>query len=162
MLATMMSATAGAAASASRARLRASTPITETGITLISRKITSRRVRTGSRGAPRTSVSPPSGKNRGNQRRHCRSATKNMNAVAAEPAMTVMPNTERSAWASSNLPVNTGHRTPQIRPARVQPARWMPAMTHGSCTARRRMSSPAGPGGAVPAARGRDHRWPSQ
>ena len=70
MLATIASAASGPASRAARARFHASTPSTATGITLSSSEITSSRTRTGSRGTPRTSVTPPSGKNCGNCRRH--------------------------------------------------------------------------------------------
>ena len=163
MVAMMASALSAGTASACRARLCAITPRTATGITLIITNTTSRRTRTGSRGTPRTRVRPPSGKKSGSCRRHWRSAAKNMNAVAAKPAMTLIPKNERTALAR---PEDAGDHRPHHPPDQPgqRPANEVeaPRSPTGPGQPWRRTPSPAGPGGMGRCRRGRDQRLPSQ
>ena len=82
------------------------------GITPISRKIASSRVRTARWGTRGTARRSPSGKKNGRRRRQACSLAKKMNAVVTEPAITVRPKTWRAAWENVRWPIRNGIPTP--------------------------------------------------
>ena len=114
------------------------------GTTLISRKMTSSRVRTLTRGAPGTAVTPPSGKNAGSVSRQWCSTRKKTVATASDPAIRV-PNIMRAEYRGSKEPSMSGHTTPQMTDASIHPTAETPANMKGTCSARRRPRSLAAP-----------------
>ena len=68
-----------------------------------------------------TALSSPRGKKTGRVSLQQYSTAKNVNAVATDPASTVMPKIVRSAVSASKMPISSGHTAPQMNPARIQP-----------------------------------------
>src|SRR5947209_18897108 len=81
-----------------------------------------------------------------------------MSAAVTVPATHVMPNTDRSERAGEKMPQRIGYRTPQTRPARIQPLNDSAANTYGTRIARRRTSAASDHATVEPWSRGRDQR----
>ena len=83
-----------------------------------------------------------------------------MSTAVTLPATHVMPNTDRSERAGVKMPQRTGYRTPQTRPARIQPPKDSAANMYGTRIARRRTIAASGPAAVSACPRGRAQREP--
>ena len=139
---------AASAPSSAWARVRAATASTASGRPPTSSNTASRRRRTRWRGTPVASR-PPSANSRGSSLRHIRSTPKYMLAATKVPPTQLTPKITRSDTPSGSPPEVIGSKAPHTMPAASQPVQVMSATWAGSCRARRRARSPAGPGEGV-------------
>src|SRR3989442_4325083 len=83
-----------------------------------------------------------------------------MSAAVTGPATHGMTNTDRSERAGEKMPQRIGYRTPQTRPARIQPPNDSAANTYGTRIARRRTSAALAPAVGSAHSSGRAQREP--